>query len=67
MGQEVFKELARHREDLLVHLGSGGTLNHSSAESTLANTASVVGEIRGINRLLEMDWADETEEGIEGL
>lgn len=58
----MFRALEAERLALLEHLGNGGTLNPSSAEETLANTALTVGLVRGINRLLEIDFVEEEPE-----
>lgn len=55
----MFRELDNQRQQLCEHLALGGTINNESADATLANTCLVVGEIRGIDRLKNIDWEDE--------
>jgi len=52
--QEVFKRLKARIAEIEDNLGSGATLNSSSAEETLANTAREVGRIEGIKEIFEI-------------
>lgn len=57
---EVFKEFTSVRDELRDHLASGGTLS-GSAEVTLSNTAEVVGQIKGLEQLLNAYFAGDDE------
>jgi len=51
---EVFKRLEKRITEIEEVLGSGGTLNHSSAIETLANTSEQVGIIAGIREIFDL-------------
>ena len=51
---EVFKRLEKRITEIEGILGTGGTLNHSSATETLANTAREVGRIEGIREIFTL-------------
>lgn len=55
--------MEEEHQALLEHLGNGGTLNPSSAEETLANTARAVGMLNAFKRILQIDFFEEEEEG----
>jgi len=59
---EIFKELEKVRDDIKDALCSGQTLNSSSSE-TISNTARLIGNLEGINQLLNINYEDEAEEG----
>lgn len=54
MTVEVFKHLEKRIAEIESVLGSGGTLNHSSATETLANTSEQVGIIAGIREIFDL-------------
>jgi len=51
---EVFKRLENRIKEIEGNLGTGGTLNRSSAIETLANTSAEVGRIEGIREILDL-------------
>ena len=59
---EVFNQLRLERQDLLEQLGTGRTLNMASADETLAATAKLVGNVEGLDRMLNMFYDNEEEE-----
>lgn len=59
----MFRELLNQRQLLSDYLSNGNTLNNESAQETLALTALAVGEIRGLDRLLNLSWEDEETKG----
>lgn len=60
--REVFKHFRGVIRGLEEQIGCGSTLNHSSAEETLANTARDIGIITGIKSVIEWGTAEEDEE-----
>lgn len=52
--RKVFARLEQKISEIQEILGTGGTLNRSSADETLANTAHEVGRIEGINEILNL-------------
>lgn len=57
--REVFKHFRGVVRDIEEKMGAGGTLNYSSAEETLANTAHDAGIIIGIKSVMEMGEDEE--------
>ena len=58
---EVFKKIEDMKKALQDGLGNGQTLC-TTADETHGNTARMVGEIRGLDQLLNISYEDETEE-----
>jgi len=58
---EIFKELEQVRDDIKDALCSGQTLNSSSSEM-ISNTARLIGNLEGINQLLNINYEDENEQ-----
>ena len=52
--RKVFRKLDERIAEIQEILGDGGTLNHSSAIETLANTARAVGQIEGIREVFQL-------------
>ena len=59
---EVFKELEQTREALQQDLAGGLTLCHT-ADGTHGSTARMVGNIEGINQVLNISFEEEGEQG----
>ena len=59
---EIFKEFKKVKEGLMEDLEHAGTINNESIDSTVIMTARVVGQIQGINQLLDIEFADDSEE-----
>ena len=57
--QDVFRRIHRHIEELADELARGATVNSESINGTAINTALVVGEVAGLNSLVEMEHEEE--------
>lgn len=55
---EIYKELAEAKETLKENLASGQTLC-TTADETHGSTARMIGNIEGLNQLLNIDFVDE--------
>ena len=55
--KEIFKEIEILKKGLLEQLGTGSTIGYDAAE-THGRTSKVVGQIDGLNQLLNIDFAD---------
>jgi ribosome assembly protein YihI (activator of Der GTPase) len=60
MTEEVFAALEEARAELLDRLGSGNTLSET-ADQTHGQTARLVGNIEGLNQILNISFLDEEE------
>ena len=54
--REVFRRLGFLKKALELALGNGSTLNSENASATQSATALTVGQVRGLNELLEADF-----------
>lgn len=52
---KVFQQLEKRIVEIQENLGTGGTLNRSSAIETLANTTHEIGKIEGIREIFDME------------
>ena len=60
---EVFHQWELARQQLLEELGSGATVNMDSADNTLMLTVLKVGQVQGMDQLLNTEFTDpESEE-----
>ena len=51
----VFRKIDQRIKEIQEGMGTGGTLTHSSATETLANTAREVGRIEGLSEIFDLD------------
>lgn len=60
----VMQEIEIERERLFSLIGAGGTINFESADGTQANTCMRIGNIQGLQFVLDMKLAEEEYESI---
>ena len=58
---EVYKEVERAKQDLVLSLSEGFTIRQT-AEDTHGTTNKAIGQIEGLNQLLNLTYEDEEEE-----
>jgi len=58
--REVYKAIKEAKEDLGGQLGQGVFLSLDSVDASALNHAKIVGQVHGLNQLLELDF-DEIE------
>lgn len=56
---EVYKEIKSVKETLEKDLGLGVTISSERADITQGLTSRMVGQIAGLNQLLELEYEDE--------
>lgn len=56
--KEIYKELEKLKQDLLISFSEGITLGHR-ADITHALTHEMIGQIRGINQLLNASYNED--------
>lgn len=55
---EVYKEVKKAKQDLIAGLSRGSTIG-ATAESTHGITNQVIGQIAGLDQLLQLSYEDE--------
>lgn len=58
---EIYKKLEETKQALVDGLAAGQTLS-TLADETHGNTSIMIGHIRGLNQLLNINYEDETQE-----
>ena len=57
--QDALKIVDEEIGELMASLGNGGTIDTESVDRTALNTAIVVGRIKGLNKLKELEHEEE--------